>query len=345
MINDQGRRARENWVRGLAVVAALVMGLGAGAGWAQETVAPYAEHPEAQAFIARMSDKHGFAREALVDLFNRVERQDSIIRAMNRPAEAKPWHEYRKLFLTERRIAGGIEFYRAHRALIDRVEQAYGVPGEYLVAIVGVETNYGGYIGSFGVLEAVSTLAFDYPRRASFFTRELEQLLLLQREEGIDLVAAKGSYAGAMGMPQFIASSYRAYAVDFDGDGRRDLWSSLEDILGSVANYFAAHGWESGAPVVSRALVRGNLYDRLLDQGLKPKHRLAYVNRFDVVAEAPLSQATEVALFGLDEVDGKSYWLGLNNFYVITRYNRSPLYAMAVHELAGAIRAGLDAPS
>jgi membrane-bound lytic murein transglycosylase B len=206
---------------------------------------------DVKAFVQRVQEAHGLDPDTVRSVLNLARIQSPIIDLISRPAErVRPWHEYRKIFITEERIAAGVKFWQEHRALIERVSTETGVPPEILVGIIGVETYYGRIVGKYRVLDALATLAFEYPPRSAFFSRELEQFLLLAREQGFEIEAPVGSYAGAMGMPQFIPSSYRAYAVDGSGDGRIDLWGNVEDILASVANYFLAHRWRPGEPVV-----------------------------------------------------------------------------------------------
>lgn len=317
----------------------------AGPGWASVSKrgvvqrGDYIGRPEVQAFIDRMAARHGFDPQRLTDLFAQARRQDRVLEAISRPAEAKPWHQYRPIFLTPERIEGGVEYWSRHEALLLRAGEVFGVDPEYLVAIIGVETYYGRHTGGFPVFDTLVTLGFDYPPRADFFRRELEQYLLLSRDESLEPLSLKGSYAGAMGKGQFIASSYRSYAVDFDGDGRRDLWGSAADVIGSVANYFERHGWEPGGVVAVPAVGGGDGLEPLLKAGLKPSLTLDELAARGVRPAAPVPPGDPpVALIKLEGVEGPEYWIGFNNFYVITRYNRSPLYAMAVHQLAQEIR-------
>ena len=226
---------------------------------------------------------------------------------------------------------------RAASATGGTAEQQYGVPPLVIVAIIGVETRYGANLGKHRVIDALKTLGFGYPKRADFFREELEQYLLMAREEALDPLKPLGSYAGAMGKPQFIASSFRRYAVDFDGDGRRDLWDSDADAIGSVANYLAEHAWRHGDPVAQRVTGDETTLESLADGGSKPDHQLADLARLGVnfTAGEPKRMAR---LIGLEQEKGNEYWLGFDNFYVITRYNHSNLYAMAVHQLSEAIR-------
>lgn len=286
-----------------------------------------------------MVSEHQFAQPKLAKLFSQVKHQPSIIEAITRPAEAKPWYRYRPIFLTERRINGGIKFWQEHAALLARAEKEYGVPAQIIVAIIGVETFYGRNKGSYRVIDALSTLGFDYPPRGKFFRNQLEEFLLMAREEKRDPLEFLGSYAGAMGMPQFMPSSFRSYAVDFDGDSRRDLWDNPADIIGSVANYFARHHWRQGEPVAERISLQGGAPQSLLDKGLKPSLSLDELKAIGINPVTPLKDDDTAALLALDSSEGEQeHWLTRQNFYVITRYNRSPLYAMAVYQLAEAIR-------
>jgi membrane-bound lytic murein transglycosylase B len=299
----------------------------------------YAANPQVQAFINEMVDRHGFSKPELENVFSQAQRSDSILAAMSRPAEkTKPWYEYRKIFLTQSRIEGGVAFWNHHAKVLAQAEKAYGVDAQVIVAIIGVETRYGGNTGKYRVLDALTTLAFDYPPRSKFFRSELEQYLLLARADHIDVLNTMGSYAGAMGYGQFIPSSYQHYAVDFDQDGKRDLWDSPMDIVGSVANYLHEHGWNPGALVTVRASVTGNRYQSVIETGLKPETSVSMLRRDGITPSKPLPEDTLAALLSLDQENGPEYWLGLNNFYVITRYNRSPLYAMAVYQLSEEIR-------
>jgi len=293
---------------------------------------------DVNAFISEMTQRHGFARTELESLFREVELRPDIIEAITRPAESKPWHVYRPIFLTKDRIRDGVQFWKDNEAALNSAQVRYGVSPQYIVAIVGVETRYGRFSGRHRVMDALSTLAFDYPPRGDFFRRELEQYLLMTREEGIPPLKLTGSYAGAMGKPQFIPSSFRNFAVDFDGDGKRDLWDDNLDVIGSVANYFKVHGWQSDAPVAMPALAHGERLQTLLDIGLKPQTKAAELGTFGVTPQSKLPAETPVALLQLEASDGPEHWVTFNNFYVITRYNRSPLYAMAVHQLSEEIR-------
>jgi len=263
-------------------------------------------------------------------------RQEKVLERISAPAEKTlTWGEYRKIFIQQKRIAAGREFLNENRALFKRAEESFGVPSAVVAAIIGVETFYGRYKGKDQALSALATLAFDYPRRGKFFQRELREFLLLAQEESFEPSAIRGSYAAAMGMPQFISSSYRSYAVDFDGDGRRDLWESKADIIGSVANYLATHGWLENEPVAEQVRPDGKAYRKLIGKKLLPDLRRKQLHAAGVKTEA--RSVKEKSLMELQAVDGKQVWVGFHNFYVITRYNRSRLYALAVHELSKAL--------
>jgi membrane-bound lytic murein transglycosylase B len=299
----------------------------------------YSQQPQVQAFIDRMVDKHDFERDELVTVLDHAERREDILELMRKPAEKRlKWFEYRKIFLTESRIEGGVSFWEDNAEILEKVAAEFGVDPQVVIAIIGVETRYGSNTGRHRVLDALATLSFDYPPRSEFFTGELEQYLILAREEDIDLLTTTGSYAGAMGYGQFIPSSYRNYAIDFDGDGKRDLWNNKADIIGSVANYFHVHGWTPGTPVATRAEVQGNDYQTVLDLGYKPNTVLDAMRHDGITPARPLPDELLAALISFDQQDGPEYWLGFNNFYVITRYNHSPLYAMAVYQLSEEIR-------
>lgn len=300
------------------------------------------ERPEVRSYLETLVREHGFPADRLERLFARLHPREAVLRAIRAPAEARPWHAYRPIFVNEARIEGGVDFWRAHRTVLDRAARRFGVDPAVVVAIIGVETRYGRHTGRHPVLASLATLAFDYPPRAAFFRRELTEYLLLTREEGIDPLGTRGSYAGAMGTPQFIPSSYRRYAVDFDGDGRRDLWGSAADAIGSVANYLARHGWRAGAPVAAavRTLDDG-AWARLRARGLRPHTPLSALRTQGVEPLAPVSGDPKAALLELEGGSGPLRWAVFENFRVIMRYNRSPKYAMAVHELGVAIRARL----
>ena len=308
---------------------------------------------EKAAFIAEASAKYGLTEAEIEGWLSKATYQQSIVNAMSRPAErVKPWKDYRPIFITDARIAGGRRFLAEHREALQKVEDDTGVPKQYIVAIIGVETAYGRITGSFDVLDALYTLGFHYPslgnpereaRRGAFFRDELAQSLLLAREEGIDIPTRKGSYAGAMGWGQFMPSSYRAYAKDGDGDGRRDLFNSLPDVFASIANYFVAHGWQPGQPVVARAAADEGA--AFVPPDLEPRYGLAELGAKGFRPMAANGHDAPATLVTLEGAAGTEHWLGFKNFYVITRYNRSPMYALAVHQLAEAIIDGDAAPA
>ena len=294
-----------------------------------------------EAFVEYTATTYGVDRALVRDVLAQAQKRQSIIDAMNRPAEAvKQWHEYRPIFLNDARISGGVAFYREHREALERVAAQTGVPAEIIVAIIGVETSYGRVTGSYRVVDALYTLAFDFPRRAPFFAGELAQLFALKKEEPqLDLLELKGSYAGAMGLGQFMPSSYRLWAKDGDGDGRRDLLTHLPDVFASIANYFVVHGWERDAPVVARAM-RGDGAEDFVPETWDPVYPLA-----DLAARGYRPQPGEpvaegATLLTLQGPAGPEYWIAYRNFYVITRYNRSPMYSLSVHQLSQAIRDG-----
>jgi len=330
--------------KSLACCALLAASLAAAPDAAASALDP--EREDVRAFIERVHAEHGLERESLRGVLALARIQQPIIEAISRPAErVKPWHEYREIFLTEERIAAGAEFWLEHRERIERVARDSGVPAEMLVGIIGVETYYGRIIGRYRVLDALATLAFEYPPRSEFFSRELAQFLLLVREQGLEIETPVGSYAGAMGLPQFIPSSYRAYAVDGDEDGRVDLWGSKEDILASVANYFRSHDWRPGEPVAAPAVDGAADLAALSHQGLSTHTTVGalWSAGIGLAGSAPADPGATAGLFALEYEDGTRYWAGFHNFYVITRYNRSLMYALAVHQLGEAVRARVEA--
>lgn len=319
------------------LLAALVLGV-AMPGCTVAKPRPLGDRPEVGKFIDKMVQKHRFTHQELEQIFSKARIRPSIVAAMSRPAESKPWYQYRPIFVTSTRIKGGVAFWNKNAKALERAKRTYGVAPRILVAILGVETRYGKQKGGYPVIDALSTLAFDYPPRSAFFKKELEQYLLMTREENIDPLKLVGSYAGAMGQPQFISSSFRAYAVDFDGDGHRDLWNNSTDAIGSVANYFKKHGWRPDEPIASRAHVQGDQYKKLLDAGLKPSYTPAELRQAGVSFKGEPGPDAKGALIQLQTEYGHQYWIGWQNFYVITRYNHSALYAMAVYQLAEHIR-------
>ncbi|MBI4293205.1 MAG: lytic murein transglycosylase B [Betaproteobacteria bacterium] len=300
----------------------------------------YPQREEVRRFVKEMVEKHGFKKRVLNDLFSRARVQTAIIRAMTRPPESTPraWQAYRGLFVDPLRVEGGARFSADHAETLARAGREFGIPPEIVVAIIGIETVYGRNMGGYRVFDALTTLAFDFPRRAEYFRGELENYLLYVRDAGVDALAIRGSYAGAIGIPQFMPGSYLRYALDYDGDGRRDLSASAVDAIGSVANFLKEHGWDPGAPIAMPARVVGGDYRQLLDAGIRPAYRRADLALFGVSGAESLPPDTLCALIELETAGQDSeYWIALHNFYVLTRYNRSSFYASAVHELARAI--------
>ena len=297
-----------------------------------------AQRAEYEAFVDEMAVKHGVDRAQLKRVFASIKPQPSIVRAMDAPSTALPWHRFRKGHVDAVHIHGGEKFWMRHAATLTRATREFGVPAEFICATIGIETHYGGYTGGFRILDALATLAFDYPKRAEFFRGELEQFVLMGKETGLDLTALRGSYAGAMGMPQFLPSSFRKFAVDFDGDGRRDLWTSVPDVIGSVANYYKQHEWQAGGMVTVQARVKGTPPAELTDD-ITPKTPIAEFRKLGIEPVSPVPDDALAALLPLETESGMQYWFGFKNFYVITRYNRSTNYAMAVYEIAQGIKA------
>lgn len=294
-------------------------------------------NPDVQAFVQEMADRHGFSRSALERSLRETKFLSSIIRAMDAPSTALPWREFRPRHVNDARFEGGLRFWEEHAALLERAAAEYRVPPEIIVATIGIETLFGRNTGRVNVLDALVTLAFGYPRRAAFFRGELEQFLLLARENGWPPNSVRGSFAGAIGVPQFLPSSYRKYAVDFDGDGRRDL-RGVADAIGSVANYYREFGWRMGEPVVIPADPAGSELDPLLAAGIAPHLTVGEFRRRGVVPLDPAPDEALAALIVVEADTGPRHFLAFNNFYVITRYNRSINYAMAVQELAATLR-------
>jgi membrane-bound lytic murein transglycosylase B len=303
---------------------------------------PYGKRDDVREFVREMVARHSFVESELKFLFSRARREAAVLAAIQPPkdARARSWQAYRARFVTETRVAEGAEFWRRNAAALERAARERGVPAEIVVAIIGVETVYGRQMGNWRVIDALSTLAFDYPPRADFFRGELEQFLLFARDQGLDVFSVKGSYAGAIGIPQFMPGSYRRYAVDFDGDGATNLRASEPDAIGSVANFLAQHGWRRGERVSLPAHVSGEAYRALLEAGPEPATRLDELKRYGVETRTDLPLDTPVTLIELESAGAPAeYRLGLRNFYVLTRYNRSALYASAVQDLAQELKA------
>ncbi len=335
---------RHPWGTARAVhgVVAFALALAVSYGVPSAAFAQRQLRPELDAFITEMVRKHQFDGAALRRTFSQVQPRPAVIRAIATPGTARPWYEFRNRHVDEARISGGVRFWRENAATLARASREYGVPEEIIVATIGIESVYGRQTGTFKVLEALTTLAFDYPPRGDLFRTELEEFLLLTREAGFDILGVRGSYAGAMGMPQFLPSSCRKYAVDFDGDGKLDLWHLPADSIGSVASYYRAFGWQQGAPVAVRVEPGDSGVDAVVAGGIKPHIAVGELRRRDIIPLAPVDENAEAALFVVEAGNGPQYWLGLQNFYVITRYNRSINYAMAIYELARELRAMME---
>lgn len=288
-------------------------------------------------FVNTMTSKYQFDATEIKQLFKSVDIKQNIIKAMNRPAEGMPWYKYRKIFMTDSRINGGVKFWQENETALTKVAAEYGVPAEIIVAVIGVETRYGENTGSYRVIDALSTLGFAYPKRSDFFLSELENFLILCRDEKMNPLQPVGSYAGAMGVPQFMPSSYRAYAADYEKDGKIDIWNNAADAIASVANYFARHHWRRGHAITFPVLAEGDAFQRALVKGLKPDRKWLDLQALSVSAKAKIEATEAVKLLSYEQEKGRDLWVGMHNFYVITRYNHSPLYAMAVYQLSEAV--------
>jgi membrane-bound lytic murein transglycosylase B len=304
--------------------------------WAQSDAAQRGAplRPEVQAFVAHMAQTHGFDAAELTRLLSAVKPNKGVQKAIAAPSTARPWYEFRPLFLDQWRIENGVKFWDEHAKVLARARAEFGVPEAVIVSIIGIETRYGTRTGSFKTLDALYTLAFDADNRPAYFRGELEQYFLLCRERGWDPAAISGSFAGALGLPQFMPSSYRRYAIDYDGDGQVDLWGNAEDAIGSVASYLKQFGWRDGELVVAPVRLDGTDADSLIAAGLKPS---LTVDEWRGKGVRPLGDApgkAAAALFRLDLLGGAEYWLGFDNFWALLQYNRSRNYAMAVHQLA-----------
>ncbi len=306
-----------------------------GAVWAERN---YGDSDEADAFIEEMAERSEFDRTELQRIFSEARFSEDVIERISSPAErVLSWGEYRDLFITQERIEAGRDFMEEYSEALARAEDETGVPAEIIAAIIGVETFYGRHSGTHRVIDALSTLAFDYPPRSDFFRSELEEFLLLSREQGFDPLELKGSYAGAMGYGQFISSSYRHYAIDFDDDGVADILDNAVDAIGSVANYFVEHGWRPGEPVNQKVEAGEESREQLTQEDLRPEYRVSKARSLGLAVDQQLADDDPVKLLALETDDGEETWLAFHNFYVITRYNHSDLYAMAIAELAEAL--------
>ena len=296
------------------------------------------KHPALQSFATEMEQKYGFSRTELQRAFRCARIRPEIVEAMERPKELLPWYQYKQIFLTEENVSRGVQFWDEHAATLTRAAEQYGVAPEIIVAIIGVETRFGRHAGNYPVLDALTTLTLDYPSRSEFFRGQLAEYLLLARELDTDPCRIKGSYAGAMGLPQFMPSSYRQYAVDFDGDGKRDILASPDDAIGSVAHYLQENGWKAGAPVMEEVRLEGTLYFWIEKLGLKPALPVQQLPAYGIFPRRLDDGQRRAALISFEGDYGPFYRLGYNNFYVITRYNHNKRYALAVYELGESIR-------
>lgn len=299
-------------------------------------------NPNVQAFIDYQVKHNGFSQEELRSFFDNVAYKGNIINIMDKPGTSSPWYKFREGNAGAAKIAGGQRFYQQNRQVIDQVARQYGVPAEIIVAIIGIETNYGRNTGSFRVADALATLAFEYPRRSEFFQKELNDLLLMSREEREDIFDFTGSYAGAMGMPQFMPSSYRKWAVDFDGDGHRNIWGSVPDVAASVANYMKAHGWQSGGKVVVPvSLSITPELQAVIDEKTALKYSVGQLRKMGVTPLEQVADHERAILYRLETMPGTyEYFIGLNNFYAIWQYNHSRMYVTAVRDIANGVGTG-----
>lgn len=303
----------------------------------------FAGNSQVQTFISKLVTQKKFDKKRLVRLFHQIKPEPAVIAAIERPAESLPWYKYRPIFITQKRILEGAAFWRQHRAILAKAEKVYGVPPQVITAIIGVESYYGQRMGHFPVLATLATLAFDYPPREDFFRHQLLQFLLLMRHEHINPLHPKGSYAGAMGQGQFMPGTYRHYAVDFDGDGHRNLWNDPADSIGSIANYLARNGWRRSDFIAEP--VKGHVHAVNLPEKLKPSLTPAALSAAGIKPSAPLPRGQQYALIRLQGKHGETLWITGQNFYAITRYNISAVYAMAVYQLSEAIKHAYQHPT
>ncbi len=302
------------------------------------------EEKEIALFINKMVGLHHFDRHYLTNLFKQVNIQHRVINSMNKPAEAKRWHHYKNIFvLDKKKFEAGLEFWSKHKQTLTEAEQQYGVPAEIIVAILGIETKYGDNLGNHRIIDALSTLAFAYPARAPYFKRELEEYLLLSRENGFDPIELKGSYAGAIGLPQFMPSNYRHYAISYKGAKKKDLLHNPDDAIFSIANFLKKHGWDKKKTIVTQTTVQGQQYQKVLPspKNYKPTLSLKELSEYGInTTGSTIPASTKAIILELDAGTNKEYWLGFQNFYAITRYNVSENYAMAVYQLSEKIKLG-----
>jgi membrane-bound lytic murein transglycosylase B len=285
-------------------------------------------------FIAQMAHTHGFDIHALRALFAQVQMSQGVVKAIGAPSTNKSWYEFKPLFVDSGRIGGGVKYWTENAAVLERARSEFGVPEAVIVALIGIETRYGRNTGGYRVIDALTTLAFDWPARGDFFRGELEEFLLLCREQNWDPLTVKGSFAGAMGLAQFMPGSYRRHGLDYDSDGRIDLWTNSSDVIGSVASYLRYFGWKEGQPIVAPARVESAEPKTLLDIGLKPSLTLEQWRLRGARPLSPMADELSASLFSLDLIGGAEYWFGFDNFYALLQYNRSRNYVMAIYELS-----------
>lgn len=307
---------------------------------------PFSERSDVSAFIDQMVDKHQFDRQSLVELFNNFNLQSDILAKMTYPAEAKPWSHYRKLFITEKRIDQGVEFWNEHKQTLAQVENEYGIPAEIIVSILGVETNYGKTQGHYPVFDTLTTLAFNYPERSKFFLSELQELLLLSRENQLNTQNLYGSYAGAFGQPQFMPSAYRYYAIDYTNKQQKDLVNNADDSIASIANFLKKHGWNSEQSWIATPVdVTKQPDEKYMAKTRKPLYELAVLEEQGIKPMQKVPSTMKAHLIALDTESNPQYWIGFENFYVIMSYNPRVNYAMAVYQLSDILKEKVTNPT
>lgn len=306
-------------------------------GWSTTVFADeaFVQRSDVQEFIQQMVQKHGFNKQQLIDLFKQVKIRPQVIKHISKPLEKEPWRLYQMLFVNEWRITHGVEFWDKYKDVLAKAEKTYGVPASIIVATIGIETRYGQKTGEYRVIDSLSNLAFSDSTRAGFFRKELTEFLLLTREQQLDPLKIMGSYAGAIGQPQFMPSSYRYYAVNFSGTGKTDLMNDEVDVIGSIANYYRKHGWAIDEPVAVQAAMIGDRYNYLTRDNPRQALKVSDLPRYGIVPKVKIEHENlKVKVIELDNRFSKEYWLGFRNFDVIKRYNSSDQYAMAVYQLS-----------
>ena len=323
-----------------SVLLAVISGIPAAVVAHERSAGGYLGRSDVSEFIDELTKESNFSRQELEQLIGRAERSERALELISKPAEGTlQWKDYRKIFLTPERIAKGVAFWEKNANTLNAVEKELKVPASIIVAIIGVETYYGRQTGGFRVIDALTTLGFDFPKRSKFFRQELKNFLLLVQEQNLNIDELTGSYAGAMGIPQFMPSSYRAYALDYTGDQQANIWRNDADAIASVANYLQQHGWKYGNHIAFEATVSGKGYAKVISSGLQPDKRLIQVQKAGWSVSGSIPKSAKVLPMRHEGSAGPEYWLGLHNFYVITRYNRSQMYALAVYQLAREIKA------